>query len=159
MSLPPIAKTFMILGQCVPSMKQGVSRFKVRRLELDKNLNMYFPKIEPVFALDPDNMCKSGDIALLEILPDTTSLTITHKVKEILYAFGDVTDPITNKKVVAGKYRDHLAAVSKVYGANKNAFDYDKAPARGWQEEKKDYTHVETYIKYHEDGKDQPYAV
>lgn len=80
-------------------------------------------------------------------------------MKEIVYKFGDIVDPLTGKKCIAGKYRDHIEAVNKVYGETEQGFKYNKAPPRGWQEDKKDFTHVDTYIKYHEDGKDQPYAV
>lgn len=38
--LPPAAQTFMLLAKCVPSLKQGAAKFKVKRLELDQNLNM-----------------------------------------------------------------------------------------------------------------------
>ena len=30
---------------------------------------------------------------------------ITHEVKSIVFPFGDITDPVTGKKVVAGEYR------------------------------------------------------
>lgn len=76
-----------------------------------------------------------------------------------MYPLGDVTDPITGKKVVVGSFRDHIENVSKAYGEKKTAFKYEKAPKRGWQENKKDFTHVETYIKYHEDGSNDPTAV
>lgn len=98
-------------------------------------------------------------MVLLEQLPDKLTRLITHKVKKVVYPCGDVTDPITGKKVSAAKFRDDEAEINKVYGENETAFNYDKAPPRGWQEEKKDFTHVETYIKYHEDGKDQPHSV
>ena len=57
-------------------------------------------------------------------------------------------------------YRDDLKEEVKIYGEIKSTFRYDKAPPRGWQEDKKDFTHRETYIKYHEfENDDQPYAV
>lgn len=62
--------------------------------------------------------------------------------------------------MVAGKYRDQIDAVNEVYGKLPSAFDYKNAPDRGWQEDKKDFTHRKTYIKYHEfENDDQPYAV
>ncbi|CAH0550970.1 unnamed protein product [Brassicogethes aeneus] len=159
MSLKAATKVSMLLGQCVPCLKQNTSKFKVKRLELDENLLMYFKKDEFVYAHDPENKCKTGDIVLMEQLPQKKTRLVTHAVKEVIYPFGDITDPLTGKKVVAGKYRDHIEAVTKVYGQTKNGFKYDKAPLRGWQENKKDFTHADTYIKYHDDGKDQPYAV
>lgn len=85
---------------------------------------------------------------------------ITHKVKHIVYPLGDVTDPLTGKKVVAGKYRDEIETISEAFGKSSSAFDYDAAPPRGWQEGKKDFTHKETYVKYHNfDNDDQPYSV
>lgn len=38
--LPPASKTMMLLAKCVPSLKKGAAKFKVKRLELDINLNM-----------------------------------------------------------------------------------------------------------------------
>lgn len=85
---------------------------------------------------------------------------ITHKVKEVIYPLGDITDPLTGKKVVVGQFRETIEAVNNVFGKSKSAFDYDSRPERGWQEDKKDFSHRETYIKYHEFEKDdQPYAV
>ena len=43
MSLGPATKSFMLLGRCVPGMKQNASKFKVKRLELDTNLLMVRP--------------------------------------------------------------------------------------------------------------------
>ncbi|XP_050513730.1 28S ribosomal protein S17, mitochondrial [Diabrotica virgifera virgifera] len=159
MLVPAINKSFMLLGQCVPCLKQGASKFKVKRLELDTNLNMFFPKHEFVYAHDPEKKCKSGDIVIVELLPERLTRLITHRVKEVLYPYGDITDPVTNKKVVAGKYRDHIEDINKVYGEKKSSFNYKNAPSRGWQEDKKDFTHLETYIKYHESGEDDPKAV
>lgn len=169
----------ILLAQCVPSLKHNASRFKVKRLELDQNLLMVSPKIrftntrsnltafpqyfsnfEFLYAHDPERKCKTGDIVLIEQLPQKMSRLITHKVKEIIYPMGDITDPITGKKVIWTKYRDEIEAVNDVYGKLPSAFDYDSAPQRGWQEDKKDFTHVETYVKYHVfDDDDQPYAV
>jgi small subunit ribosomal protein S17 len=61
--------------------------------------------------------------------------------------------------VVVGKFRDQIEAANQLYGKSKTAYDYEKAPARGRLEGTRDFTHGETYIKYHEDGKDQPFAV
>lgn len=70
-----------------------------------------------------------------------------------------MTCPVTGKTIVASKFRDHIDKVSEVYGKRQGAFRYDEAPPRGWQEDKKDFSHKETYIKYHDDGTEQPYAV
>lgn len=35
-----VSKTFMLLGQCLPSLKQNASKIRVRRMKLDTNLNM-----------------------------------------------------------------------------------------------------------------------
>lgn len=57
-------------------------------------------------------------------------------------------------------FRDDLDDRVKKFGPLSSTFDYDKAPPRGWQEDKKDFTHRESYIKYHEfDDDDQPYAL
>jgi len=55
--------------------------------------------------------------------------------------------------------RDDVEEVDRLYGLTKERFDYNKAPNRGWQEDKKDFTHRDSYIKYHESEEDQPYSV
>lgn len=84
---------------------------------------------------------------------------ITHSVEEIVYPLGDVTDPITGKKCVVGKYRDEIDETNKLFGKSEKGFDYSKASPRGRLEGTRDFTHQETYLKYHEDGKDQPFSV
>ncbi|XP_067002672.1 small ribosomal subunit protein uS17m [Anabrus simplex] len=155
-----VRRSFLLLGQCVPSLKQNASKIRVKRLELDKNLLMYFKKDDFFYAHDPEKKCKSGDIVLIQELPEKLTTLITHKVLQVVYPLGDITDPITGKKVVVGQYRDQIAAVDKMFGEAESRFDYEDAPERGWQEDKKDFTHKPSYIKYHEfPDDDQPYAV
>lgn len=149
----------MLLGQVVPCVKQTASKIRVRRMELDTNLNMYFKKDEFYFVHDPSKKCKTGDIVLIKELPQKLTRLITHSIEEIVYPLGDVTDPITGKKVTVGKYREDIEEANRLFGKSSEAFDYEKAPPRGRLEGSRDFSHQETYIKYHEDGKDQPFAV
>lgn len=96
---------------------------------------------------------------LIKELPQKLTRLITHSVQEVVYPLGDITDPITGEKVVVGKYRAEVEAANQLYGKRKDAFDYESAPPRGRLEGNRDFTHGETYIKYHDDGKDQPFAV
>lgn len=119
----------------------------------------YFKKDSYIFAHDPEKLCKTGDIVLVRELPQKMTNLITHAVERIVHPLGDITDPITGKQVVVGKYREDVEADMALYGKSEKAFDYSKAPARGRLEGTKDFTHGETYIKYHDDGKEQPFAV
>ncbi|XP_016953363.1 28S ribosomal protein S17, mitochondrial [Drosophila biarmipes] len=149
----------LLMGQCMPCIKQNASKIRIRRMELDKNLNMYFKKDEFYFAHDPQKVCKTGDVVLIRELPERLTRLITHNVEKVVYPLGDITDPLTGKKVVVGKYREDIEMTNQLFGKAEKAFDYEKAPPRGRLEGTKDFTHGETYIKYHEDGKDQPFAV
>lgn len=40
MALQAASKTLLLIGQCVPCVKQNASKFKIKRLELDENLLM-----------------------------------------------------------------------------------------------------------------------
>ena len=149
----------LLLGKCIPSVKENASKICITKMELDENLYMYFKKMTNVFAYDPDKLCKTGDIVLIEQLPKKLSKLITHKVLKVVYPLGDITDPISGNKVSAVDFRHDILETSKLYGMSPNAFDYDKAPPRGWQEGKKDFSDKETYYKYHDDDSDQPYAL
>lgn len=52
-----------------------------------------------------------------------------------------------------------MEAKDKLFGKNPNAFDYESAPDRGWQKDKRDFSYEETYRKYHMFEHDEPYAV
>ena len=65
----------------------------------------HFPKYETVYAHDPEGCYKPGDVVLAQKLPSRMTKHITHEVQEVVFKFGDVTDPVTGKKVVVGKYR------------------------------------------------------
>ncbi|KAK9508275.1 hypothetical protein O3M35_007972 [Rhynocoris fuscipes] len=125
---------------------------------LDKNLLAYFREFTYIYALDTEKKCKTGDIVLIEELPEKVTKLITHKVKEIVFPLGDITDPITGKKVSASDFREDIEEKSKLFGENIERFDYNSAAPRGWQEGVRDFTDKDTYYKYHEDGSDHPYA-
>jgi len=53
------------------------------------------------YAHDPEQQCKTGDVVLSQELSEKLTTHITHQVLKVVYPLGDVTDPITNKKVAA----------------------------------------------------------
>lgn len=136
----------------------------------------YFKKDETFFVHDPSKKCKSGDIVLIKELPQKLTNLITHSIEvsfnqiielflsvvlfqEIVFLLGDVKDPVTNKQVIVGKYRDQIVDANKYYGNSPNEFDYNKSTKRGKMEGKNDFSHGETYIKYHDDGTEQKFSV
>ncbi|XP_043280813.1 28S ribosomal protein S17, mitochondrial [Venturia canescens] len=139
------------LAQCVPTTRSQTSRFRIKLLEFDENLRMYFNSYKFVFAYDPQKLCKTGDTVLIQSLPEKMTRLITHKVIEVVYPLGDITDPITGKKAVVGRFREDIKAINELYGESPNAFDYDKEPPRGKTEGKRDFTHRTPGVKYHED--------
>lgn len=75
---------------------------------------------------------------------------ITHKVLQVVYPMGDVRDPISGELCVASEYRYDMERRDQLWGKNPDAFDYDQAPPRGWQEGKKDWSHKEGYKRWHD---------
>ena len=84
---------------------------------------------------------------------------MTHKVLEVIYKLGDIIEPTTKKPVVADRYRSEIAKTAKLYGKSNSDFDYNKAPPRGWQKDKRDFTHRKTYKKWHQFPDKDPYAI
>jgi small subunit ribosomal protein S17 len=91
-------------------------------------------------------------------MPHKLTTLITHQIEEIVYPLGDVTDPITGKKCVMNKYREDIEKETRMFGKRETAFDYDSAPPRGRLEGKLDFSDKRAYVKYHDDGKEQPYS-
>lgn len=65
----------------------------------------FFKKYYVFYAFDPEKLCRTGDIVLIEKLEKQMSTSITHKVLEVVYSYGDVVDPITGKSVISSFYR------------------------------------------------------
>ena len=84
---------------------------------------------------------------------------ITHEIIDVIYKMGDVIDPLTKKPVVADRYREEIDKMAELYGKSNSDFDYKKAPKRGWQRDKRDFTHRRTYKKWHRFAKKDPYAI
>lgn len=104
-------------------------------------------------------MCKSGDIVLIKELPQKLTRLITHGIEEIVHPLGNITDPVTGKKCTVSRYYEHVEEDAKLFGKGKSAFEADKAPPRGSQEGKRDFSHGPTYVKwFHDREQEQPFA-
>ncbi|XP_045133227.1 28S ribosomal protein S17, mitochondrial-like isoform X1 [Portunus trituberculatus] len=146
-------RSAVLIGQCIAHNTRNAAKVRVKRLIFDNNLNMYFPKHKNYYAHDPDGECKTGDIVVIRELPEKMSRVVTHSLIKMVYKFGDVTDPITGKKVVVGQYREHVDERDEMFGVAEDGsggFKYSEAPDRGWQQGKRDFTHKVGYQKWHE---------
>jgi hypothetical protein len=50
------SKAYMLLGQVVPCVKQNASKIRIRRMELDTNLNMVHIKNQNIISMIGNNM-------------------------------------------------------------------------------------------------------
>ena len=112
-----------------------------------------------MYAHDPDKQCKTGDYVLIRELDQRLTRVITHEVVKVVYKYGDMVEPTTGRKCVYNRYRDQDKDINQIFGELETAFDYDKAPERGWQEGKRDFTDKETYAEYHVFDKKDPYSI
>ena len=77
----------------------------------------------------------------------------------MIYRLGDVIEPITNQPVVGDRYRSEIAKTAQLYGKSRSDFDYKKAPPRGSQKDKRDFSYRKTYKKWHNFKVKDPYAI
>lgn len=96
---------------------------------------------------------------MVQKLPENLTKLITHELVKVIHPYGDITCPLTNKKVIGTKYRDHIDKETELFGKADTAFDYESAPPRGWQEGKKDFTDKPTYRRFHDYPENDPYSV
>lgn len=149
-----------MMGICMPSIKSNAVKVRIPNYEFDDYLLMYLKKNDFIYATDPENKAQVGDTVLIRNLEKPLTRLITHKIIDVVYSLGDITDPITGKKVVCSQYRHDMQAIIEQYGKLDSAFDYSKAPPRGAVANTRDFTYEETYEKYNEyPDKPQPYAI
>jgi len=154
-----VLKNSILLGQVIPSTLTKAVKVQVPYFVYDDLLKAYFKKTQDFVAQDGTNDCKTGDLVIISKLDKTEKREITHCVTERVFRLGDIRDPISGEMVVGTQYRKDLLEEAKLYGADKNNFNYDEAPPRGRLEGTRDFTDKPTYRKWHVFGKDDPYGV
>ncbi|CAG0890437.1 unnamed protein product [Cyprideis torosa] len=140
----------LLIGQCFPSTIRGTAKVYVKRMILNDYLKMHFPEWEVLYAYDPQKSANVGDFVLIEELKELKSKRITHRLKEVVFPCGDITDPVTGEKVMGDKYRYFLERERQLIGPAPGAsggFDYATAPPRG-QGTDKDKSMKDVYIRY-----------
>ncbi|XP_043221868.1 28S ribosomal protein S17, mitochondrial-like [Amphibalanus amphitrite] len=148
----------MYLGQCLPSNVEGLAKVTVRTLKRDEILNAFFPENTTLDVRDPQHQCRAGDTVLIEQMPDDALGKVKFQLLKTVYRYGDNRDPITGKLVMGTEYREHVDLEAQLAGKDGGVtFDYESAPPRGWQEGKKDWSHREPEVKWHDDGKWEPH--
>ncbi|KAB7497981.1 28S ribosomal protein S17, mitochondrial [Armadillidium nasatum] len=146
-------KNLLLIGQCIAHNAPSATRVQIKMQDFNSFLKLYFGKHVLLYAHDPEQKCKDGDIVLIRKREEPLTKYITHDLVKIVYKYGDITCPITGEKVVGDTYRKTMALTKELYGVAEDGtggFDYDSAPERGWQEDRKDFSHRVTYKKYHE---------
>jgi len=153
-----VLKNSILLGQVLPSTLKSAVKVQVPYFVFNENLKGYFKQTEDFIAKDTTK-CKVGDLVLIQKLTKQDKKEITHSVSEVVMRLGDVKDPISGEMVVGPNYRKDLLEEAKLYGAEKDNFNYDDSPERGWLEGTRDFTDKPTYRKWHNFEKDDPYGV
>eukprot|EP00096_Caligus_rogercresseyi_P004841 TRINITY_DN1939_c0_g1_i1.p1 TRINITY_DN1939_c0_g1~~TRINITY_DN1939_c0_g1_i1.p1 ORF type:complete len:175 (+),score=40.75 TRINITY_DN1939_c0_g1_i1:34-525(+) len=157
-----ILKNKLLLGKVIPSILGGKNvKVRIPHFIYDEYFKAYFEKNAEVIALDESRASKTGDTVLLSTIEGSYDKNVTHSVKEVISKLGDVKDPFTRESVVGSEYRAQINKENTLYGRKRTTtdFDYEKAPPRGWQSGKKDFTDKPTYRKWHNFKKDDPYAL
>ena len=177
------------LGFKWASFKQKDTEVRVPYYVYDKSLRAFFEHQWDFAVLASENLeAEEGDTVLIRRLANsniryTDSLSLkeaaegawwepkteekdvykrkdlTHEIIEVIYKMGDVVDPLKNEPVVGDRYRSEIERTAELYGKSNSDFDYAKAPKRGWQKDKRDFTHRRTYKKWHRFQKKDPYAI
>ena len=86
-------------------------------------------------------------------------LDLTHEILEVIYELGDVIEPTSQQPVVGDRYRSEIAKTAQLYRKSNSDFDYKRAPTRGTQKDKRDFTHRKIYKKWHNFPVKDPYAI
>ncbi|KAF2368057.1 Ribosomal protein S17/S11 [Trinorchestia longiramus] len=143
----------MLLARCMSLTDDVDPKVRVTRLLFNDFLKMYFRHYADIIVHDEKKIAKPGDVILIRKLRQPLSVEKHHEIVKVVYPLGDITDPLTGKKCVLGKYRSNVKLVDELYGRAPDApegFDYNKAPDRGWQQGRKDWSHKEGYQRWHD---------
>lgn len=97
-----------IIGKVIGTKMQKTAKVRVTRLVLNPYLLKYYNKRKTYFAHDPLEQCTVGDIVLLQALPERRTKHVQHRLAEIVYKVGNVTDPVTGKRCAGSVFLEPL---------------------------------------------------
>jgi len=148
----------IMMAKCISKNYETEGKVRIDRLIFSDYFNTHFKHYADIDVHDPKKTAKKGDIVLIRKMPEPLTLEISYQIMQVLYKYGDMTDPISGKKCVKTMFRDDRKMLDEVYGYafDSTPFEYEKAPDRGWQEGRKDFSHKDPYQKYHEFEKGHP---
>ena len=91
-----VLKNTILLGQIIPSTLKNCVKVQVPYFVYDERLKAYFKQTQDFIAKEElVKQCKTGDVVIIEKILKQEKKEITHFVKEHIYHFGDVQDPIS----------------------------------------------------------------
>lgn len=104
-------RQFIGVGQVIKEgTRDGERVIKVRqqKMRLDTRLMMYFPHKKDRWCLDPVG-AKPGDIIVMKNLQERYKKDVYAKVDSIMFAVGNIVDPVTGRKCRGTEYIDEAA--------------------------------------------------
>ncbi|GAB6030520.1 37S ribosomal protein S17 mitochondrial [Chamberlinius hualienensis] len=108
-------RAVLLIGRCLRASREEGVEVVVTNREIDTYLNMYFPEKYTFFAYDEKEIAKPSDLIIIKKRETPLTRKITHDVVKVVYPFGDITDPVTGKKVVAGKFRETMHDIDRTF--------------------------------------------
>merc|ERR1712037_553743 len=148
-------------------LKQRELEVRIPYFVYDKYYKAFFEHEWDFAVKDDKKLAKEGDIVLIHKLAEInvkaaesiSMKDLTHEILEVIYELGDVIEPTSQQPVVGDRYRSEIAKTAQLYGKSNSDFDYKRAPKRGTQKDKRDFTHRKTYKKWHNFPVKDPYAI
>lgn len=108
-------KSSLLLGTVIKINKIGLQQIACAQVRCRQNhfseyLKMYFAKPTDLWAVDKKLEVKPGDTVLIEPVSaaDRPTTTVTHTVKKLIMAHGNVIDPITKKRILQKEFFEDM---------------------------------------------------
>lgn len=131
---------------------QDAIMVRIPTLEFDERLKRFYRHETDLLAFDPESTAKSGDTVVLTKMQKAEAKDIIFELKRVVFKCGDVVDPISGEPVRADKYRSDLTHKKEKIGRREDAvsqaYEYEKAPARGRLEGSRDFSDKATYYRW-----------
>ena len=104
----------LIMGKVSHDRYKKVVKVGVAKHRMNDFLLMYIRENDDVQALDENDVSQPGDWVLLRKEENPVDKAVTHKVERVVYSYGNIVDPITNRRTLGLYYDEDMIRLEKI---------------------------------------------
>lgn len=104
----------LIMGKVSHDRYKKIVKVGVPKHRINDLLLLYVRENDDVQALDENDVSRPGDWVLLRKEERPVDKNVTHRIERVVYSYGNIVDPITNRRTLGLHYDEDMLRLEKI---------------------------------------------